>query len=273
MSTLENPTPVPKAAAPRRRLPRLIPLVAIAALIVAAYATGWHRQLSLETLVGNRAAIDAFVTTHHVAAVLVFVALYAAVTAGAIPAGAALAMIGGYLFGTVVGGLGAMIGSTLGATALFLIARGAIGEQLTGDARPRLAAFAAGFRADAFSYILFLRLMPTPSWLTSAASGSLGVRLPIFVAATALGRVPGSFVFALFGAGLGSLIGTQEAIYRTCVATSGADCRIEVGPANVLTPTFLAGLVGLALLALVPVLAKRLLMRRDTSVASRPESL
>ena len=37
--------------------------------------------------------------------------------------------------------------------------------------------FAAGFRADAFSYILFLRLVPSPSWLTSMASGSLGVRL------------------------------------------------------------------------------------------------
>jgi uncharacterized membrane protein YdjX (TVP38/TMEM64 family) len=263
MSAPEHPAPVSQPAAPRRwGLVRLVPLALIAALMVAAYATGWHRQLSLEILVSHRAAIGAFVTVHHVAAVLVFVALYAAVTASAIPGGAVLAMIGGYLFGAAVGGLGAMVGSTLGATALFLIGRGAIGEQLTRGAGPRMAAFAAGFRADAFSYILFLRLIPTPSWLTSTASGSLGVRLPIFIAATALGRVPGSVVFALFGAGLGSVIATQGAIYEACVAAGGDDCRIAVGPANVLTPTFLAALIGLALLALVPVFAKRLLMRR-----------
>src|SRR5205085_11687813 len=125
-----------------------------------------------------------------------------------------------------------------------------------------IGSLAAGFRADAFNYILFLRLIPSPSWLTSAAAGSLRVRLSVFVGATALGRVPGSFLFALFGSGLGGIIGAREASYRACLTAGGADCRIDIGPAAVLTPAFLAGLLGLALLALVPVLAKRLQMRR-----------
>src|SRR5258708_7033813 len=89
------------------RAPRLRPLAAIATAVTVVYAMGWNRGLSLETLVGNRAAIDAFMAGHGALAALVYVGLYAAATAGALPAGAALAVAGGFLFGTLVGGLGA----------------------------------------------------------------------------------------------------------------------------------------------------------------------
>ena len=275
MSALEQPESGSKAASRPRplwlrglRWHQLAVLAAIAGVLVTAYATGWQRHLSFSTLVNHRDLIVAFVAEHRALGIIAFVALYAAVTAGAIPVGAVLAMIGGFLFGTTMGGLGAMVGSTIGATVLFAIARGALREPLMRNAGPRVTAFAAGFRADAFSYILFMRLMPTPSWLTSMASGALSVRLPIFMAATALGRTPGSFVFALFGAGLGGVISTQEAIYRACLASGADNCRIDIAPKTMLTPTLLAGLIALALLALVPVLAKRLLMRR---AAPRPE--
>ena len=182
MSSLEQPDSLSKAASRSRplwlrglRWHQLAVLAAIAAVLVTAYATGWQRHLSFATLVNHRDIIVAFVAEHRVLAVLIFVALYAAVTASAIPVGAVLAMIGGFLFGLTVGGFGAMIGSTIGATVLFLVARGALREPLMRNAGPRIEAFAAGFRADAFSYILFLRLIPSPSWFTSMASGSLGV--------------------------------------------------------------------------------------------------
>ena len=253
-----------------RRLGRYIPLILVLLATAVVYVTGWHRALSLETLVGNRAAIDAYIHSHGMVAVLAYVGLYAAVTAGALPAGAVLAVAGGFLFGTLTGGLGAAIGSTLGATILYALARSAFGERIMHGTGSWLAVFAAGFRTDAFYYILFLRLVPSPSWATSMASGSLGVRPGVFVAATALGRLPGSFVFALFGAGFGSVIATQEAAFVACRAAGGEDCRVAFNPADVLTPTLLAGFIGLALLALVPVLARRFLMRRAVPVNQKP---
>jgi uncharacterized membrane protein YdjX (TVP38/TMEM64 family) len=227
-----------------------------------AYGTGWHRDLSLETLAVNRAAIDGFVREHILLATLAYVGLYAAVTASALPAGAVLAVGGGFLFGTLIGALGATLGSTLGASILFWLARGTIGQAMLRRAGVKLAAFAAGFRADAFCYILFLRLIPSPSWMTSLLSGSLGVRPLTFVAATALGRVPGSFVFALFGAGFGSIIAAQEVSLLACQAAGGEDCRFDFNASDVLTPKLLAGFIAMAFLALLPVLARRLLMRR-----------
>ena len=58
--------------------------------------------------------------------------------------------------------------------------------------------------------------------------------------------IPGTFVFATFGAGLGSVF----------------DQGGEVSVKAILTPEIIAGLVGLAVLALVPVVVKKLRGRK-----------
>src|SRR5712691_7409561 len=208
MSMHPEPIPAPEAAEPRRSpVRRLLPLAAIAALLIIVYAMGWHRELSLETLIRHRAAIDGFIAAHKLVAVLAYIGLYIAVAALSIPAGAWLTITGGFLFGTIVGALATIVGATVGATILFLIAQSAAGEYLARRAGARVAKFAAGFRADAFNYLLFLRLVPA----------LLGVRLRTFVAATALGIIPATFIFAFFGAGLDSVIAAHEATYQSCL--------------------------------------------------------
>jgi len=253
-----------------RMLGRLVPLGLLVGGLVLAYAMGWHRNLSLETLVRHSAAIDALIEAHRVVAILSFIAIYAIGAALALPAGVVLAVVGGFLFGALTGGAAAMVGSTLGATIVFLVARSAFGEQLLRRVGPRAESFAAGFRVDAFFYVMFLRLVPVPSWFTNLTAALFRVRFSTFVAATALGRTPGSFILALLGAGLDSMIASQEAAYRACLAADGLDCRIDFDPANVVTPTLIAALVGLGLLALVPVLARRLLWRRAAIGPERP---
>src|SRR5262249_31752449 len=176
--------------------------------------------------------------------------------------GALLAVLGGFLFGTLVGGFASMVGSTAGATIVFLVARSTFGDHLLRRAGPLTARFAAGFRADAFCYVLFMRLVPVPAWFTNVIAAVLNVRLRTFVAATALGRTPGSLALALLGAGLDSVIAAQAASYRACLAAGDLDCPIDFDPASVITPMLLAALLALGLLALVPVLARRALARR-----------
>ena len=72
-----------------------------------------------------------------------------------------------------------------------------------------------GFRKDAFNYLLFLRLVPLfPFFLVNLAPAIFGVRLAPFVAATAIGIVPATFVYALAGAGLDGAIAPQVEAYR-----------------------------------------------------------
>src|SRR5215813_15671944 len=90
-SRMSLPQPGPDATRRlRRMLVRLAPLGCLLGLLVLAYAMGWHRNLSLQTLVENNAAIDAFIKAHRIAAILSFIAIYALCTMLAIPAGVVL---------------------------------------------------------------------------------------------------------------------------------------------------------------------------------------
>jgi uncharacterized membrane protein YdjX (TVP38/TMEM64 family) len=245
-----------------RPIRRFAPILLVVVLVALAYGLGLHRHISFETLVGNRAAIDHFVAQHGVAAVAGYIVLYIAVVGLSLPVAVFMTVAGGFLFGTVLGTFAAVLGALAGGTLVYIIARSAFGEYLTRRAGPLALKLAEGFRADAFSYLLFLRLVPVPFWLVNLAPALFGVRLSTFVMATGIGILPATVSFAMFGAGLGSAVAVQEAQYRACLAAQHANCAVDFDLSNVLTPTLVGSLVALGVLALVPVLARRVFGRK-----------
>ena len=238
--------PVPHKPGARRRglaATRLAPLAAIGVCLALLFGLDLDRYLTLDALSRHRAELTGWVAANAARAAVAYIAVYAAVVALMfVPGGALLTIAGGFLFGPFAATLYAVIAATSGATVAFLAARHAFAAALHRRAAPWLARMEAGFHEDAFSYLLVLRLVPLfPFWLVNLVPAFLGVRLPIFVAATFIGIIPGTFVFALAGDGLGAVLDRGEAL----------DVRI------VLEPRFLAPLLGLALLALIPVLYKR----------------
>jgi len=148
------------APAARFRLVQVLPLAIIAVIGVTVIAMGWHKQLSLAALVHRRAAIDAFVAEHRMAAIAAAAGVYAVAVALSLPGAAVLTICCGMIFGALAGGLTALVGATAGATVIFLIAKSALGGWLVRRAGRRAEGLAAGFCADAFNYLLFLRLVP-----------------------------------------------------------------------------------------------------------------
>ncbi len=270
MPSDKEPSPAAAAdAKPRLSARRLLPLLAMVVVSAVVIAMGWHRHLSFETLVRHHQDLQDVIARHRLGALAAYVALYIAVVALSVPGGIFLTMAGGLLFGVVVGGIAALVGATIGAVGIFLIAKSALGEHLVRRAGPLAASLADGFRADAFSYLLFLRLVPIfPFWLVNLVPALAGVRLATFAAATALGIIPGTFAFAFVGAGLDSVIVAQEAAYRACLAAGRPDCRLDFQLKSALTPELLGGLIALGLVALIPVVVKRLRARsRATRVS------
>jgi uncharacterized membrane protein YdjX (TVP38/TMEM64 family) len=260
-------SPTEGADDPKFSLRRACPLVLVVVVSAVAFAMGWHRQFSFEALAGHHEALRDFIALHEVSAVVVYVALYAALVALSMPVGFYFTVIGGILFGAVLGGLAALVGATTGAIGIFLIARSAIGEHLVRRAGPLAQKLAQNFRADAFSYLLFLRLVPIfPFWLVNLVSVLAGVRLATFTAATALGIVPATFALAFVGAGLNSVIDAQQAAYRSCLAAGRADCRLTFHMNAAITPELLGALAVLGVVALIPVVVRRLRNRNRASV-------
>jgi len=258
-------TAAPKTAARGRlALRRLLPVVVVAALVAAVLMSDWRSAVSLETLILHRMAIDAFMTEHRLAGLAIFMLLYIVVVALSVPGAVWLTLTGGILFGPFVGTAATVVSATIGASVIFKIAQSAVGETLLRRAGPRAAKVAEGIRADAFSYLLFLRLVPAfPFFLVNLAAALVAMPLPTFIAATMIGIIPATFAFSLAGAGLDSVIAAQAASFQACSAAGRADCRIHFDPTQVLTPQLVGALVALGIIALVPVVVKRWRARRQ----------
>ena len=234
-----------KIAAPKRGLSlgRLAPFLILLAGLVAFFALGLNKYLTLDVLKDNREALGSWVQTHQIEAVIYFVIIYALVVAFSLPIASLFTITGGLLFGTVFGTIWVVIGATTGATLTFLAAKAAIGDSLRRRFGQRFKAMEDGLRTSAFSYLLVLRLVPLfPFWLVNLAPAFFGVRTRTYVAATLIGIVPGSFVYASVGTGLNALF------------DAGQNPDLSI----ILKPQFIVPIVGLALLALVPVLYRSL---------------
>ena len=222
---------------------RLVPLGLLAAAWIAFMLAGGNQYLSFAVLAENRDWLCSLVQHWGLLAALGYIAIYGALVALSVPGAAVLTIAGGFLFGIWTGAVCAVIGATLGATALFVAARAGLGG-LAQRAGRFVSQLEAGFRADAFSYLLVLRLVPIfPFWLVNLVPALVGVRLATFVLATFLGIIPGSFVYASLGSGLGSVVEEPDL-------------------AIVFEPRVLLPVVGLALLALIPVGYKRWGLKR-----------
>ena len=217
---------------------RLLPLGLLLAAWIVFMLAGGYRYLTFSALAQNRDWLCGLVQQWGVPAAFVYIMVYATLVALSVPGAAILTIAGGFLFGTWVGGLCAVFGATLGATAIFLAARAGLGG-LAQRAGRFVGKLEAGFRADAFSYLLVLRIVPIfPFWLVNLVPALVGVRLPTYVLATFLGIIPGTFVYASLGNGLGGLVEEPDL-------------------AIIFKPSLLIPITGLALLALVPVGYKR----------------
>jgi uncharacterized membrane protein YdjX (TVP38/TMEM64 family) len=215
----------------------------LAAGLVAFFAFGFHRYVSLDTLREHRVELDALVMAHLFLAGGLFIFLYAVVTAISVPGALFLTIAGGLLFGSVLGTALTVLGATAGATILFTAARSTFGSALRGRAGGWVERMAEGFRGNAFSYLLVLRLVPlVPFFVVNLVPAFLGVPLRTYVVATLIGITPGALVYANVGAGFGDILSMEG----------------PFSPSNVLTPKVVAALCGLAALSLLPVAYKQL---------------
>ncbi len=234
-------------------------LAALALGFAATYALGLQRLVSLASLAQNHDVLEMLVARHMALAMLAYFAAYIAVAVFCIPGAAILTMVGGYLFGWLIGTPLTLFAATTGALITFKIVKTALGEPLARRAGPYVTGLIQGFRADAFSYLLFLRLVPAfPFFAINAVAGLARIDLRTFLSASVLGMIPGSLVFGFVGSGLAETLHNAILIHAACVAEkSEALCAYDVGAISLVTPQLLAAFFGLGVLALIPVILRK----------------
>lgn len=222
----------------RARLALLIAMPAIAVLSVAAGVTDY---IDLDTLAAHRAELLDFVAAYrragrHRLHICLFRRRgleYSRLGLLTVPAG--------FSFRPVPGAIIVIVAATFGGVVVVLAARYILTDALRAKAAPVIGRLEAGFHENAFSYLLALRLTPVlPFFLVTLGVAFLGVRMRTFIAATVIGLIPVASVYATLGACIGH--------------------ALEVGAHDPLAaarePTVIGGLLGLAALALLPVLKR-----------------
>lgn len=217
-------------------------IIAIIILLVLFFATGLYHYVSLSALQQHHHALSQWTAQHRFWATLIFIAAYTLAVAVSIPGATILTIAGGFLFGIVGGSILVVISATVGALVPFVAARTALADILRRKAGRRLNKMEQGFRENAISYMLFLRLLPIfPFWLINVAAGALGVRMSTFSWTTLVGIIPGTVVYVSVGNGMSKVI------------AQGNQINLSI----IFQPAILIPLVGLAVLSLIPMIYHR----------------
>ncbi len=175
-------------------------------LMLLASAIAFFRFTETGRSLTPQAVLDYMESLDPVVARLVYVLFYIVGTVVLLP-GTVLSFGGAVLFGPYEGTLWTWLGATIGATLAFLVAK-LLGrdfvDRLLGG---KLEAFDRRIRDHGFTGLLILRLVPLfPFNGINFGSGLTSIRLRDYVLATALGIVPGTFVFQFLFAKLGDKI-------------------------------------------------------------------
>jgi len=167
--------------------------IALVALLLALRFSGLGEWLSFDTLARHRLTLAGWVSGHPLLSAGAFVAIYTVVAALALPGAVWLTLGGGFLFGAVLGTALTVSGATIGATLLFLFAQRVFGADALQKLGPKAEGLARGIQANAWSYLLVLRLVPLfPFFLVNLVPAFCGIRPAVFIVTTGLGIIPGT---------------------------------------------------------------------------------
>lgn len=228
-----------------RRWLRHLPLLVIL-LVAGLGALTLGDDLSFDSLRENRAVLLEFRDHNFAGMALSFIVVYVLIVAFSLPGAAVASMTGGFLFGLALGAVFNVMSATLGAAAIFLVARWGPGAALSARMEAsdgRLKRLREGLRAHEVNVLLLLRLMPVvPFFVANLLPALVGVRFWNFLWTTALGIVPGAIVFTWIGVGLGEVFARGESPDLSLIRE----------------PYILGPILGLCVLAALPIVIKTL---------------
>ena len=195
-----------------KRLRAFLPLFVLIAIGIALLTSGALDRFQPAQLGAERDHLRGLVAEYPLLSALAQIAAVMLGISTGIPGVVVLIFAGGMLFGVIPGTLLSAIGTTLGATILFLASRSAFAHG-AGTAPLLVEKLRSGFHAFPVSYTMFLRLVPFfPFGGVTVALAWLRCPLWLFLTATAIG---GSVMIAFetaLGAGLAESIAREGAV-------------------------------------------------------------
>jgi len=189
---------------------RVLILFSVIALISAAAI--YREQLDVQQ-------IQEWIDQAGFLAPLLFMVLYALATVSFFP-GSVLTLLGGALFGPVLGTFYNLMGATLGALLAFLIARYLASDWVEQKTTGRARTLVKGVEAEGWRFVAFVRLVPLfPFNLLNYLLGLTRIPFLQYVIASYVFMLPGAIAYTYLGyAGREVAAGSEGLIQKGLIA-------------------------------------------------------
>ena len=157
----------------------------------------------LETFFSNLEFIQKFISQNYLLSIITFLTLYSFLILCNFPLASLLSMINGFLFGTWIGGTISLIGGTLGAFGIFIIAKNFFSDLIKNKFLDKYSSIENYFNKNDLELMILIRIVPAaPFFVQNLILAGLGANNKKFFFTTLFGLAPWSFIFGSIGQGL-----------------------------------------------------------------------
>ena len=157
----------------------------------------------LQTLFSNLEIIQNFILQNFFVSIFIVILSYSFLIMCNFPFASLLSMINGFLFGTWIGGALSIVGGTLGAFGIFLIAKFFFLDFIKNKFLNKYSYIENYFNKNDLELMMLIRIIPAiPFFLQNLILAGLGAHNKKFFYTTLIGLAPWSFIFGSIGQGL-----------------------------------------------------------------------
>ena len=225
---------------------KYIPIFLILICSILVYFFDLYHYIDLKTLKHNKDLLEVFIKKQFYLSLFLYSIIYIIIVSLSIPGATIMTIIGGFLFGSIIGTSLAVICGSVGAViftlAMKMASKSFVERQLS---RKWVSKMKRGFDENVFIYLLTLRLIPIfPFFAINLGSSLLQVPIRTFFIATLIGTIPVNFVFNSMGIALRNIIDMED-----------------FTPERLLDRNIIISFVGVGLLAMLPMLYKKMSSR------------
>ena len=157
----------------------------------------------LKTLFINLENIHNYISKNFLFSFLIFTLSYCLLIVCNFPIASLLSLIGGFLYGTWIGGIGIIVGGTIGSFIVFLVAKLFFHDYISKKLLQRYSFITQYFQKNELELMLLIRLIPgVPFFAQNLILAGLGAKRIKFFFTTLFGLSPWAIIFASIGQGL-----------------------------------------------------------------------
>jgi len=173
----------------------------------------------LKTLFINLENIQNYISKNFLFSFLIFTLSYCLLIVCNFPIASLLSLIGGFLYGTWIGGIGIIVGGTIGSFIVFLVAKLFFHDYISKKLLQRYSFITQYFQKNELELMLLIRLIPgIPFFAQNLILAGLGAKRIKFFFTTLVGLSPWAIIFASIGQGLEEIFIEDQALSFTLIA-------------------------------------------------------